>query len=613
MRPTTCAVSRALVLFAVCAAISCPREAAAARATSRVYGKARLSEPLAGSRIALLDEAGHPLFKVTERTGAHGTFSFEIPRFSRFRIAVSGGFCGGVAFDGTLYADVDGFESGSFVHVNTVTTLVSLHRDRHPGLSIAGAEADVKAFLGIPTSWNVGSHLDNRFQTYFDHGKLVAAASGAGPCGEVGPKRLAAYLGDLLDERDAGAPPHLFTGQVGDVTFPSFDEVIEKLAEGIAGGFSDAAFGWIFDEILNAIGIGSNSEVLKLLEQINEKLNELEGLVYQVLSKEAQTQAEIISDDALNAISRIEEKYTKLSDWAKLASDGKFAAKDDVDKLMAAILDENTGTIADFAIVNGAVAGSGPETGAISRWDGYLKTTKPFYLDTPDDRLVKIFDYYQGVQVMATNLIIEAYHATKKYPLPPNEVDEAAYYLGVYRQNLDGQLKKVHEVGTPAGTVLHTKKNRLYLRTPPDCAPEQDFPDELWKEGCENSCRGFAFNKLAGFDDWRLPVDNEMDDVVADYQEAKNRGEAGTSIFDWITAQGLGGFENHQKAMFTSSISGTTGWYWYALTDVGVQYTCDSAINSPGATNGCSEIYQRYVPAAGAWCVSDKGGAANGD
>lgn len=578
-------------------------------------GKAHLSSPLVGATVQVLDSAGKASSDYgTTTTSATGTFTVPVnPSLgTRFRVAVSKGSYEGKPFQDTLLLDVENFDpEKQLLYVNAVSTLVSRYVDRHPKSAVSDAAGKVLGFLQVPID-PVRAPLaaDNPKQLLFSHALFLEAAQSSNA------PALGAYMEQILNEIDAGAAPRNFArGALGGA-----GSIIEKLVEGLAEHLGDELFSWGFEAILTAAGVGGNAEILEQLHKISAQLDELKALTTQVLSEQKQTEAEIVSVNLLGAITNIQQQYDYLT-WASqipsclMDGQGKpldpacarasEATQTEVRKRVSAILDSNVGVVQLTALIKNSMIPSPSESGVIQRWHDYLKTTKPFYSPIVDPRLIKIKEYYQSVQVMAANLLVEAAMAQT----PPDR-NGAKYFLDQLNAAIAAQdafTEKMHAEDN--GTILDQRSKLLWLRAPISNlpVPATTYWGDAYVFKAGQQCKSLADSGFAGNHTWRLPSDPEFHAVVQG-SPSKGNAHSGAGIFKWLGEQGFqlagdAGWEGARGfvdggAYFSSAMSGITGNYYSVLWDDGVNYACNFVDEFQ-----CN--YDARTWRAGAWCVAE--------
>lgn len=574
-------------------------------------GKAHLSSPLIGATVEVRDALGQNLTLGKGGTGKTGTFALKLPAgVTRFRLVVTGGTYEGQPFQDTLLLDVEQFDPArDLLYVNAATTLISRYIDRHPGTNVADASAKVKGFLGIPASSKAGFSVDNPHQNYFRHELLLDAVRNSGG------KRLNAYLDGLVSEIDAGVSSHAFSrARLGGA-----GSTIAKIVEELATHLGDEFFSWGFEAILTALGAGSNAEILNQLHEINAKLDELKEQVTKVDSDVLKGIEIGVATALQNATTNIQSQYEYLTWVAQYASiaclkdasgnkvdgacvDQLEATKQEVRKRKASILDGDVGIVQHFALISGTLSQIGTGPGLLSIARDYLKTTTPFDAPVVDPRLTALNEYYKTLQLMAVNLIVEAYMAGEDRdgkPLPDKALG------GHYLTLLDAATKKQDALVATLRrenehTVVDQRTNLIWLRgaiTIPK--PSINWWEESYIVKGTQICQNLADTKYAGYSKWRLPTDPELHQVVKESPNSSGNADGGTGIFNWLVAQGFIGF-SVDTAYFSSTISGTSGHYYEALWDRGVDYAC-----TYGNYYDCDFGATINMPArAAAWCVT---------
>jgi hypothetical protein len=153
----------------------------AASAMGMLDGYAGGAMPVANATVTLKNASGASL--ATGETNQYGSivlYATSIP--DSFRLAVSGGTQSGVAWAGTLKAEVDDYttvEEDAVINVTPVTTLVAAMHERHPGMSLNEVMVLVKSKLGFPDTLRIKADHQSSID-YFDDAAFFAAAAAAG-------------------------------------------------------------------------------------------------------------------------------------------------------------------------------------------------------------------------------------------------------------------------------------------------------------------------------------------------------------------------------------------------------------------------------------------------
>jgi hypothetical protein len=255
-----------------------------------------------------------------------------------------------------------------------------------------------------------------------------------------------------------------------------------------------------------------------------------------------------------------------------------------------------------------ALVTSGNERGLFLRWNDYLRSTNPFYGDKPYDELVTMGTYYESVQLLATNLIVEAYMAQEA----PNGAS-AKYYAQRHQAAVAAQDELIAEQHSPTGTVLDNRSKLTWQQAPWSHFNPIDGTDRSRNYDhtitADRLCTQAGLAALGGFKAWRLPTDPELHEVVKGSPNSTGNADGGSGIFSWLADNGFaysdrqGYFETSfvmGNAYLSSTVSGTTGWYREALWDYGVDN-----VYVYGSLDGENKV--------GVWCVTDESKTSGGE
>lgn len=588
---------------------------------TQANGKAYLNAPLVGATVQVQDAKGRPVETAgTVMTTSKGTFSFKLGdrRTARMRVTVTGGTYEGKPFEGRLMLDVDGYDDAhDLLYLNATTTMVSEYLLRHPEATLADANAKVYDFLGVPHGSRSAFALDNPHQKHFHHDVLLEEMSKA-----PGGPALNSYLASLLDQMQSGTPQRKFVRSTAGGVEKSIEEIIETLADHLG----DELFSWGFESILTALGLGANSEILEQLHEINAKLDELKTMVSGLERDVAEAKVEIVNTPLVAAMTNISDQYNFLT-WAAqhqacassdAPADAGCAAKGEEFKTtirnrVTDMLNSNNGMTANFSLLKTSLAGLPTEPGVLRRWHDYLKTTRQFYSPVTDPRLIQLNQYYQTYQLMAANLIVEAYAARPTADGKPDpDRTSGAYYLDQLKAAIEAQDSLVSTLHAENQDVIEDQRNKLiWLRKPVTnfFLPERhhvpqngsDWYSNTFGDQAHQTCKNFADSGYAGHRGWRVPTEGELHAVTKD-SPGTGSAQRQDGVFAWLVEQGFqwapGDGTNNQRGFLgqTAYYSSTgSGLYsWEALWDGGVDNACDT----PG---GC---YGNTPPIAGVWCVT---------
>lgn len=591
-----------------------------------IYGKASLASGLDGATLEVRDLDGKRPQSLGETTQSSGTFYGRVPtdRVKAFRLVARGGMYAGSTFQGELVADFEGSDpTRDLFYANAVTTLASRMRDRHPEMTVSAASERAKQFLGIPQTSAIGFDVSNPKQTYFDPGKLLHEANAAG-------LSFGAYLDRLIDEMDRGVLQHKFAANVvadkaqatGErVQAKALDadaasKLFKKAALGFASKLGDELFSWAFESILTALGWSTNSEILDQLHEINAKLDEITAEVSEVIK----LGNEIIVEDKKNAMEPEISKIRMQHQWLTHHANVKFpcsvdlvtnkivdlACADkyngflkDLNQRITNILDTDVGIVFSVQFLRDILVGSDSLIPALTTIDNLNQLDNPFRSSKPHPKIVALGAYYEGIQLMATQVLIEAYMANKDSISAKDAL--ALYSPGVAAQ--EALIATLHAPVPPSNdgtlTMLDTRTGLTWQQSPLSL---------LWNDGVQNLyykaanyCESQGQQTRGGYTRWRLPTDPELHAVVQDSPNKTGNADGGAGIIGWLVSKGfaqatsfnveVNGFVNY-GAYISSTISGVTGDYHEALSDTGVDYFF---------TVGGNQNHN-----GGAWCVTDE-------
>ena len=635
-------LSVALVLAA------CGGNEDSAKLTQRVYGEANLGTPLVGARIEIVGARGQIITASGAPTDASGTFVVELPPSGQtnFRVNATGGVYDGKPFDGQLQLDVEGFDPArDTLDLNAVTTLIARYIERHPGTTVDAASTRVKAFLQIPESSRAGFDVSNPKQNYFRHERLFAAMQAAGV------NSLNSYIDGLVTEIDRGAQPRSFArppllgGIIEDIT-------VEALLKFLGTSVANQGVGLVFNKAINALGLGGNTEVLEQLKIVNQKLDELKALSAKIFSEAKKTQFDLRAEDLIDDTTLITSQFDALTKIAnRLAAfqcnvdsqgppsdpvctpDQKLELKqiqNDIAARRKVILDVGKGGIA-YALdkINTVLMNQNElSSGLFSAARDYTKSTLPFDAPVLDQRLIHLRDYYQTLQAMGTQLLVEANESEvdQNGKLAPNTFaakDALATITtrfekqGIYVAGLRRSAEK-------DGTVLEQRSNLVWLQAPVSkIEPLRSSPtrEANYPWAAKDQCEKIGWANFGGYGGWRVPTGSELRGVVKGGPNPTGNAHAGKGIFNWLIQQGFSAAPNNgqsyqrgflpdnatdlralRPAYFSSTDSDFIGLFKEVLRDDGV-YGGFVYARSP-YDDIDSAGFATQVGDAGVWCVT---------
>lgn len=389
-----------LILTLVAGAlISCGGGDSSNAAETILRGSVSAGSPVTNAKLAVHDTTGKLIYQSDKPvTGDYGAFIVGIKGLpSDFRVVVSGGDLSGEAFPAKLAADSRNFKANTGIAINLVTTMVSAYLDKNPGKTLEEATTAVRNYLGIPQSVDIGSlQLD----PYFGSNAFLAEADTNGG--------VSNYVSLLVAEVDGGArrqfadPPILKGAGLW---------IAEKLAAGAVGYVAGAGLGWALDQA--GMGDDGKRQTLEMLAQISQQLTQLQN---QMTAMQQQ----------LNAV----DYNVIVASLGTLPSDIQTLHKDLHIYVSITPTEENKGSLADEKAriqgqianyimprenaISNAMLGSGYAGGGlIEKWSRVVAGRHHFFSWADSQAQIDMFNYWDYLQQVQLELIVEYRHATK--------------------------------------------------------------------------------------------------------------------------------------------------------------------------------------------------------
>lgn len=252
-------------------------------AKPRVHGRASAEGPLADAEVRVFDTAGQeiqPLPGETRRTNAKGMFSLRFEALpATYRIVVTGGSVAGRANALTLATRVQP-ETKDRQSVNLATSLVDGLMQQRPELTRGVAEADVKAYLGIPRGLDLGYSIEGKPQ-HFDAAAAVAEAQALGGTSAY----VARHVGDLVSGKQhpqavvgRGAAYRL---QQAEVLMPLASWAAKTLVTGAVSYLGGLGMG----SVLKRFGLTPNDPNAAAFAKVNQELASIKHDIDQLRSE----------------------------------------------------------------------------------------------------------------------------------------------------------------------------------------------------------------------------------------------------------------------------------------------------------------------------------------
>lgn len=442
-----------------------------------VNGVATLDRPIVGATIGLYDENGDLFYEEAEATYKTGGFLIgvrELP--NAFTIRTTGGTYGdgGDDFTGTLALHVDEHlvaatasddpaenlgtcsrPKFAYYHLNPVTTLLSLYREKHPELSENDSLSQIIDFFDLHESTDINTDL-HFYQEDFNPSAFMLEAGGH--------HNFDSHMQQLLVDIDTLESQRTLSGsgealKIQDQASGTPDGLakeilmfaVGKLFEGALSELGGEGMGWILD----AIGLSDDGSdaTQEQLDELGEKLDVMSEKLDDILDVTKRTQVAIqelsqqLSEttydvlwNPLNVgdtapIMRIEMMYKSL--YALTLVDPGDSDLDE--KIQAVITDEHAfgdvkQTIGFYkralASIHNAQTNEGSLSGGLMEILG--KATIADSLTTSQyDTLENQYLAMASVQIQGLNLLLELEHY--------RDGGDAQSYVDTYTANMKAQ------------------------------------------------------------------------------------------------------------------------------------------------------------------------------
>jgi hypothetical protein len=566
-------------------------------------GQVFVDHPLAGATVKLYTPSGS-LIKAAGayegQTSPAGFFSLHPKRLPKdFTVVVSEGTDGGALFTGDVRAVVAGYDGGSDVGVNPVTSVIAAYHDSHKSESVTQSTRRVKQFLGIGSLVDVGLPLAASAEVFSGKSFLDAAQAGGG---------FNAFVTSLAGDVSAGKPPRSFAGPPPNAVpfgaILSLSLLIAKFGycvgttqtttagQGVALGCTLKAIG--------ATGGGTDPAVLATLNDINQKLSVITQQLTELDNKLSAIGNAILQNQWNGVVQGLQTGFygqinTAFTDMLNAtnttypASDRQRAAAD------AQTIMENLSTGssagADFSMSQ-LLIGAGGATGAIRQFSDLVRAQSGKFFRNPNSvtrggvsasTIQDEWDYLDAWQAKLEYLMVERANVkgyTKGYveqnvvfpylgspayvpntdppqPVPLSSRTQNCPPAPVTATNCRGwrdQEVRLVPKPLPAGTVLDTTTGLMWYQrvlapnpydTPdPNCPPKPGGgylacpPTGITKD--LNANRYPTLSNF-GFTNWGTPEKDGLEAFV--------RGvPSGMSVGDWLSQAGgffyLGGIQS---------------------------------------------------------------------
>lgn len=257
-----------------------------------VKGKAHVNAPLVGARVQFFDASGAMWKESPEPTSASGTFAFNAFELvgKNLRVRVTGGTVNGEPFTGTLECAVDGFDPAEDLIYCNPTTSVASALLRLKGGSAAAAAEQVRRYLALPSSMNLGPSVDNPYQEFFSEALFLKEAGGLAGF-DVMVQRLAAEAaaaGEGTKTRRFRDPARAVLQAIspGSLASALWQAGGKAAAISVGKTLLTSVGGALFSYALSAAGLdpatNQRKEILDQIKQVSAKIDQLSADVHRL-------------------------------------------------------------------------------------------------------------------------------------------------------------------------------------------------------------------------------------------------------------------------------------------------------------------------------------------
>ena len=442
-----------------------------------IRGLVQVGSPLTNATVQLQAAGAPPVALVREatqaadypRTNAYGSFAFtgKVPD-GKAELVVRGGQLGDAAFTGTLRARLDNYQPGKdAAAVNVATTLVAAVMDAEPQLSLADAEAKVRAALKLPT----GVPMKGMGSQYglFDNAAFLKDAAATGfdaQVAQVAARIRSADTGVLAYTaagRKSQQPAFRMKSGKGGAATDLLEWSIGEFAGGAVSYMGTNAFLYVLAQagVPDFMGSGDMAAVRDALAQISAQLT---NLSHQISDLQTQIGCDLAKEgydggldgNRTTLFNRIDAysfdmqvlASTDPGDTATIAqlrSDMNDIAKD----FVTAHAD-----IHDYVMGNSA-AGT---PGSIDLYSQVYKKCGPIIGPQKSQALKAQFDYMAVHQIMACNMVTSYYVGQGLSAVANKVASDCSGYLK------DVQTRQIQAL-VQDGWVIDTRTNREWALT----------------------------------------------------------------------------------------------------------------------------------------------------
>ena len=520
--------------------------------TDTVIGRVVLDEPVTGAEIAFEDLQGAPLSSdgVFSQTG--GSFVARnvllTPEFRVTATEAGNPQIAGQELNSSWSAD--GRIGPEAVIINAVTTLISAYRRAHPELSLAEAEARVKAYLGIPSEVDIRWQLDGQPSASFSHSAFREQAAAAGG--------VDSFIQQLVEEIDRGETRSIaLDEEAGGFGTNVLAGIVGNITTGIVGDAVDFGFG----QLASVLGwnFGTSAKLRQIANQLNQISTQIDELQTTVNEDAAAAQLTVAYNKVEDDISPLRAPNSTLIEQGQAADPKGVPASPipGVQDLLATLgtLDaegaiDNIGQ--DLMHPGGTLPGQDNVLAQLLAWQMLNAGVGPnvyepvILSETIMAPLGSAFNYYSGWMTQAVSLSTESAFGTSG-----GQIAHALWVGAMDRQRKAQQYVKGWEIQIPQAmdkVVVDYGTGLMYWK--------YFEPSGTRDDAYEGQCTRQGFY---GYNNWRLGHGSDLK-KLHERQEAAHKQ---TGIATFATLVEVYGFvTSNFRGANPSGTSVSTGRVW---------------------------------------------------
>lgn len=611
-------------------------------------GRVSLADPVQGATVVLQDEAGKVLLEAPRRTAETGHFSFEVPPTlpRSFRVVITGGTHRGQPFNDTLLLDVQDYSVlQTALAVDAVTTLRSLHRQRHPGMTLVQARLAAREMIGQ------GRHFSQR--AFFDAFQRSGVAS------------LHSWLESLSSDFDATGATRRFEEKPNALlTGTSAKDLVEGAFKFLLHEAGAEMFGWLFETVLTLAGQGGQAELERKLDEIIEGVHTIEDKI-DALSDQIDLSSTLPTlRTHMGAI--VETTHTlflrQLACIEKTPECDPGTIRAQLQTIVKPTPDSDGFEYRLAQIHIALTQNIGPSKGAIEAYARY-EFSKHLHFVTQGEELREFMHSMDTTQLIGTKVLYDARRALPNDDggVPPPLVLDGGLPDGgdlinedAVRRSIDFTLllerqpaqwkifnenpAVTHKRSKP-GTVIHKKTGLITMQAPfsnldPTWADpvlinvHPPYYKYTMAQAASRACESLNRQKFAGLSEWRLPSDGEINELTHG-SPTKESVEGG--VYAWLEREGGFVYLRDAKPSFAPGTPQVWGFvvdqtaylsrdpFWnglaaHAMWNVGNTFACvtleanavpDGDKKRPDLDSLHVACDQHLPKSFGAWCVHE--------